>query len=53
MESFPWIKQSKLENPSTTMGVIGRMLLEVLFFRSLFQEHKDRIQGRPEAFVRV
>ena len=22
MESFPWIKQSKLENPSTTLGVI-------------------------------
>jgi hypothetical protein len=23
IESFTWIKQSKLENPSTTMGVIG------------------------------
>ncbi len=36
-KSLPWIKQSKVENPSTTFGVIARMVLEVLFFRSLFR----------------
>ncbi len=39
-ESFPWIKQNKLDNPSTTVGVIGRMILEILFFRSLFRNTK-------------
>src|SRR5512143_4083728 len=36
-KSFPWIKHSKLENPSGVLGVAGRMALEVLFFRSLFR----------------
>jgi len=35
--SLAWIKQSKYENPSTTFGVVVRMVLEVLFFRSLFR----------------
>lgn len=48
MESFPWIKQNKLENPSTTMGVIGRMLLEVLFFRSLFRNIKTEFREGPK-----
>ncbi|MGM0645933.1 MAG: sulfate reduction electron transfer complex DsrMKJOP subunit DsrM [Thermodesulfobacteriota bacterium] len=39
-ESLPWIKQNKLDNPSTNAGTIGRMLLEVLFFRSLFRNTK-------------
>lgn len=48
MESLPWIKQNKLENPSTTMGVIGRMLLEVLFFRSLFRNIKTEFREGPK-----
>jgi len=36
-KSLPWIKQSKFDNPNTTGGVIVRMLLEVLTFRSLFK----------------
>ena len=48
MESLPWIKQSKLENPSTTIGVIGRMLLEVLFFRSLFRNIKTEFREGPK-----
>jgi nitrate reductase gamma subunit len=48
MESFPWIKQNKLENPSTIMGVIGRMLLEVLFFRSLFRNIKTEFREGPK-----
>ncbi len=39
-ESLPWIKQSTIENPSTTGGVVTRMILEVLLFRSLFRNTK-------------
>jgi nitrate reductase gamma subunit len=39
-QSLPWIKQNKIDNPSTLGGVIVRMLLEVLFFRSLFRNIK-------------
>jgi len=36
-KSLPWIEQSKIENPSTKLGVVARMALEVLAFRSLFR----------------
>jgi len=40
---LPWIKQNKLESPSSTLGVIGRMALEVLLFRSLFRNLKTQL----------
>lgn len=43
-QSLPWIKQNKLENPSTALGVIGRMALEVFFFRSLFRNLKTEMR---------
>jgi len=43
-KSLPWIKQDKLENPVTTMQVVGRMFLEVLFFRSLFRNMKTEMK---------
>jgi nitrate reductase gamma subunit len=43
-KSLPWIKQDKLENPATTMQVVGRMLLEVLVFRSLFRNIKAEMK---------
>lgn len=39
-KSLPWINQAKLDNPSSSAGVIVRMLLEVLLFRSLFRNTK-------------
>ncbi|HAM49747.1 MAG TPA: menaquinol oxidoreductase [Nitrospiraceae bacterium] len=42
-KSLPWIKQNKLDNPSSTLGVIGRMALEVFFFRSLFRNLKTQL----------
>jgi len=42
--SLPWIKQNKLENPHTTAGVVGRMLLEVLLFRSLFRNTRSEVK---------
>lgn len=47
-QSFPWIKQSKLDNPSTTSGVVGRMLLEVFLFRSLFSNTKFELREGPK-----
>ena len=49
-QSLPWIKQNKIENPSTTWGVIGRMALEILFFRSLFRNTKTERRGERLAF---
>ncbi|MDP8228210.1 MAG: sulfate reduction electron transfer complex DsrMKJOP subunit DsrM [Candidatus Electryoneaceae bacterium] len=41
--SLPWIKNSPLDNPHTTIGVIGRMFLEIFFFRSLFRNTASNI----------
>ncbi len=42
-KSLPWIKQNKLDNPSDKKGVIGRMALEVLAFRSLLKNTKSEL----------
>lgn len=49
-QSLPWIKQNKLDNPSTTAGVVGRMLLEVLLFRSLFRNTKFEFREGPRLY---
>lgn len=49
-KSLPWIKQSKIDNPSSTAGVVGRMALEVLFFRSLFNTSKTEKRGDQLGF---
>lgn len=49
--SFPWIKHSWIENPKNTCGVIIRMALEVLCFRSLFRNVRleyRRIENLPK-----
>ncbi len=45
-KSLSWIKQNKLDNPSTTLQVVGRMALEVLFFRSLLRNIKVQFVDR-------
>lgn len=47
-KSLPWIKSSRLESPHTTLGVIGRMALEILFFRSLFRNTKAELRKGPK-----
>ncbi len=46
--SLPWIKQNKLDCPSTTLGVLGRMLLEVFLFRSLFRNTQAEVHEGPK-----
>lgn len=36
-KSLDWVKWSPLDNPATPTQTVGRMLLEVLLFRSLFR----------------
>ncbi len=42
-KSLPWIKQNKLDNPSSTLGVVIRMALEIFLFRSLFRNTKAEV----------
>jgi nitrate reductase gamma subunit len=43
-KSFPWIKDAKLDNPSSTFGVFMRMAFEVLTFRSLFRNTRMKLK---------
>lgn len=43
-KSLPWIKADNLENPSNTRGVIGRMFLEIFFFRSLWRNQRFELE---------
>ena len=48
-KSLPWLKREPLDNPHSTLEVIGRMFLEVVLFRSLFRNsstHVDKEQNR-------
>lgn len=51
-QSLPWIRSSKLDNPSSTLGVVVRMLLEVLLFRSLFRNTKTELHEGPRIAYR-
>ena len=42
-KTLPWIKHSTIESPSSGLGVIARMALEVLVFRSLFRNLKTQV----------
>jgi nitrate reductase gamma subunit len=46
-KTLPWIKQSKIENPTSSLGVTLRMALEVLLFRSLFRNVKAELRDGP------
>ncbi len=47
-KSLPWIKQNKLDNPSSKWGVVGRMILEVFLFRSLFRNTRAEVYKGPK-----
>lgn len=49
-QSLPWINQAKLDNPSTPGGVIIRMILEILTFRSLFRNIKFKYKEGGKLF---
>lgn len=43
-KSLPWIKANNIESPSNTVGIIARMALEVLLFRSLFRNDRAELK---------
>jgi len=43
-KSLPWIKANNIDSPSNTAGVIARMALEVLLFRSLFRNERAELK---------
>ena len=49
-KSLPWIRHAKLDNPSTKRQAVGRMVLEVLLFRSLFRNTKFEMGQGPKVF---
>jgi len=57
--SLPWFKQNKIDCPSTTGGVVLRMILEIVCFRSLFRNTRmkfrdgDKIAYSLEIFLWV
>lgn len=46
-KSLPWIKAGWLESPYTKLGVVARMALEILLFRSLFRNTKSELRDGP------
>jgi nitrate reductase gamma subunit len=43
--SMPGFQQAKIDNPSSTFGVIIRMFLEIVCFRSLFRNTRMKLKG--------
>jgi nitrate reductase gamma subunit len=50
-KSLPWIKASYLDNPYNTPGVIGRMALEILVFRSLLRNTSVEIRQQAKRLI--
>ncbi len=46
-KSLSWIKQNKIDNPSTALGAFIRMVFEVLLFRSLFRNTRVELRSGP------
>jgi len=46
-KSLPWIKANNCESPYNTVGLIMRMALEVLLFRTLFRNTKSELADGP------
>lgn len=47
-KSLPWIKSNNLESPHNALGVFGRMILEIFFFRSLFRNTKAGLKEKDK-----
>src|SRR4030042_4265966 len=47
-KTLPWLKDNKIDNPSTSLGVIIRMAFEVLLFRSLFRNTRTELREGPK-----
>lgn len=46
--SLDWIKPARLDSPYTTTATVGRMILEVMTFRSLFRNTSIELTEEPK-----
>jgi nitrate reductase gamma subunit len=44
-KTLDWIKPAKIDNPTTTSGVVIRMFLEIVAFRSLFRNTRMAVKS--------
>jgi nitrate reductase gamma subunit len=44
-KSLNWIRSDRLESPSSSSGLFGRMLMEIVFFRSLWRNDKVELKN--------
>jgi nitrate reductase gamma subunit len=51
--SLPWIKASRIDSPYTTGGVVARLALEILLFRSLLKNEKVELQGPTKVLFKT
>jgi nitrate reductase gamma subunit len=49
-KSLPWIKPARIDNPFSTVGVVIRMILEIVLFRSLFRNTKYNLDEGPKLY---
>lgn len=47
-KSLPWIRYAAVDNPATTLGVVARVALEVLLFRSLLRNSRFEFREGPK-----
>src|SRR4030043_2414986 len=52
-KSLPWIKADNIDSPSTTGGVVKRLALEILLFRSLLKNEKVEIDAPHRLLFRT
>ena len=50
-KSLSWIRSSSLDNPHSGWGAVGRMILEVLLFRSLFRNTRTALLPEKRRLV--
>jgi len=52
-KSLSWIKADNIDSPYTTGGVVKRLALEILLFRSLLKNEKVELQAPQRIFFRT
>ena len=52
-KSLPWIKADNIDSPSTTGGVVVRLALEILLFRSLLKNEKVELEKPQKLFFKT
>jgi nitrate reductase gamma subunit len=50
-KSLPWIRWKESESPTTNRGVIWRLVLEVLLFRSLFRNDRADLHSASQKLI--